>query len=163
MRVTLPLVLLTDKNVSSLKELKARRKDIEANRETLDAVQNLREVFESWNNFALEQDDTNTDHAAHQKGLVVLDEHTQPNRYDKQKVIGEWQAGPDGKVVSSSFEVTRSFDGINPQSTSELSYKRTADKETFHEKVAGKQLKLVLDHKKGTLTYLDTLHQSPES
>jgi hypothetical protein len=74
-----------------------------------------------------------------------------------QTVTGEWQADQDGKVASSNFEITNvETYGIRPERTSQLSYKRNADKETFHERMAGKQIKLVLDHKKGTLTYLDT-------
>ena len=160
MRVTLPMSLLSDKNVSSLKELRARQKDIQTNHEALGAVRQFQEVFESWHDFALRRDDTKDDHAAHQKGLVVVDNHTSSDLHGSQTVTGEWQAGQDGKIASSNFEITTSNNySIRPARTAQLSYKRTEDKETYHEKVGGKQMKLVLDHKKGTLTFLDTVHE----
>lgn len=156
-KISLPISLLNEPNVSSLKALRARNKAREAAGAPLAEAEKLRETVHSWMDHVASFDDGPDDFAAHKEGLIVLSDKVEGNVSGrKQMLSAELAHDSGGKPSSARVEVTPyhwNNEELNTGSLNVLEYKRTGNRETYSENLAGYKVTLVIDRAKGTLTF----------
>ena len=156
LKVTLPLDVLGGRNnVASLKVLRAREEARSEAGPSLQAVESFKSRMDDWTSHVDGLDDTVADSAPNEKGHVVLKDLPLKGRPCTMSEItsAELKKTPDGFVSSCKLSVYEASDTDIVQT--DLSYKRTDNREVYTEKSACGEAKLILDHTKGILTYED--------
>jgi hypothetical protein len=157
-RITVPLNLLKSNPAESLRELRSREGARQKAGSGLREAENFKLGLDIWMDLVASLDDVaGVDYAAHKKGRIVLenvnDSRNRNGISSYQEFSAEQTLSESGKASSSKIEI-RCGRG-REKSSSLITYKSSPGKEIYTETFAGKSTRLVIDHKRGTLTYSD--------
>lgn len=150
-KVTIPMVARDLRAVSSLKELRDLQSKpglLEKERAAREEIDQFQGRLDGWFQVVAHCDDQESDHASHQRGIIVLDAHKVAT---SDGVHAPWYADVTAELKLSSQGAVDSAD-VKVDDTS-MKFHRKGQQAIYQETEGDYKTRLVIDHGRGTLTY----------